>query len=627
MTQPPRSNARTRALAVLTAAATIAGGAALLGPGTSSASSHREAPYIATDPAVDNTDTYAFVSPDNPNTATLVANVFPFQDPAGGPNFYPFATDARYNINVDNNGDGVPDVTFRWTFKDVDNRGTADHGDKAKGSFIYNDGPVTSLTDKHLLFRQTYSVEAITNPTSNNPVTTTVATDVPVPPDNVGVGSIPDYIPLRQAAVQAGTVGAGPFSGTKVFAGQRKDSFFLDLRVFDLLYGGPNNKFGEVGYNHLNDKNVNTFAIQVPKTLLAGGGDVSANPVIGVWSTTERQSVRTLAATGSAPATSPTRSSDTVTPSGNWTQVSRLGSPLVNEVVVPANLKDYFNRSTPDTDHTVQPVVDKVTDPELPNLVNAVYGVPNPNGTPMGKGRPDLVAVFLTGISKKSYPPAGANLNGMDLNANNKGVPSEELRLNLSIPPSANPNRLGVLGGDVAGFPNGRRLGDDVVDIALKVVEGVLIPDQDPNVKAIVKTLGDGVDSGAPGLGAPHPGDYLINTFPYVGDPIPGSDVPNGATPVAFQQNYPSSGGSVFASLSRITPAIPGGFAQLYLVNADGSVRGLGTAQLNAAGTASNVLRVPSSPGRQITLNWRVFPKRGAAAQVNRGLPTKVTVR
>lgn len=627
MVQLPRTTARRRVLVVLTAAATVAGGAALLGPGTSSASSHREAPYISTDPAVDNTDTYAFVSPDNANTATLIANVSPFQDSAGGPNYYPFATDARYNINVDNNGDGVPDVTFRWTFKDVDNRGTTDHGDKAKGSFIYNDGAVTSLTDPHLLFRQTYSVEAITNPTSSAAATATVVTDAPVPPDNVGVGSIPDYVALRDQAVKAGTIGSGPFAGTKVYAGQRKDPFFLDLRVFDLLYGGPNNKFGETGFNHLDDKNVNTLAIQVPKALLAGGGDVTANPVVGVWATTERQSVRTLAATGAAPATSPTRSSDTVTPSGGWSQVSRLGNPLVNEVVVPANLKDYFNRSTPDSDHTVQPVVDKVTDPELPNLVNAVYGVPNPNGTAQGKNRPDLVAVFLTGISKKSYPPAGADLNGMDLNANNKGVPSEELRLNLSIPPAANPNRLGVLGGDVAGFPNGRRLGDDVVDIALKVVEGVLIPDQDPAIKAVVKTLGDGVDSGAPGLGAPHPGDYLINSFPYVGDPIPGSDVPNGATPVAFQQTYTSSNGSVYASLTRIAPPIPGGFAQLYLINADGSARGLGTAQLNAAGTASNVIRVPSTPGAKITLNWRVFPKRGSAAQVNRGLPTTVTVR
>lgn len=624
MARPPRTSARKRALAVLTAAATVAGGAALLGPGTSSASSHREAPYISTDPAVDNTDTYAFVSPDNPDTATLIANVSPFQDPAGGPNFYPFATDARYNINVDNNGDGVPDVTFRWTFKDIDKRGTTNHGDKAGGSFLYNDGPVTALDDPNLLFRQTYSVDAITNPTTPGAVTASIIADAPVPPNNVGVASMPDYVALRDAAVKAGTIGAGPFSGSKVYAGQRKDPFFLDLRVFDLLYGG---NLTETGFNHLADKSVNSIAIQIPKRLLAGGGNVTANPVVGIWATTERQSVRTLAATGAAPATSGTRSSDTVTPSGSWVQVSRLGNPLVNEVVVPANLKDYFNRSTPDTDRTVQPVVDKVTDPELPNLVNLLYKIPNPNGTPKGKGRPDLVATFLTGISKKSYPDAGVDLNGMDLNANNKGLPSEQLRLNLSIPPSANPNRLGVLGGDLAGFPNGRRLRDDVVDIALKVVEGVLIPDQDPAVKAAVKGLGDGVDSGAAGLGAAVPGDGILASFPYVADPTPGSDVPVGATPVSFQQNFTSSNGSVFASLSRISPAIPGGFAQLYLVNADGSVRGLGTAQLNAAGTDSNVLRVPSRPGQKLTLNWRVFPKRGSAAQLNRGLPTTVTVR
>ncbi|MDP9167463.1 MAG: DUF4331 domain-containing protein [Actinomycetota bacterium] len=623
MARPIRSTAARRALAIATAAAAVAGSSALLTPGTSLASSHREAPYISTDPAVDNTDTYAFVSPDAPGTATLIANVSPFQDPAGGPNYYPFATDARYNINIDNNGDGVPDVTFRWTFKDVDNRGTTAHGDKAGGTFLYNDGPIKTLTDAHLLFRQTYTLTQVVNPTSNSPVSTDILTDVPVPPDNIGIGSIPDYITLRDQAVQAGTVGSGTFAGVKAYAGQRKDPFFLDLRVFDLLYGG---NLKETGFNHLVDKSVNTMAIQVPFALLAGGGDPKANPVVGVWASTERQSVRTLAATGAAPATSATRSSDTVTASGNWSQVSRLGNPLVNEVVVPANLKDYFNRSTPDTDHTVQPVVDKVTDPELPNLVKLLYGIPNPNGTPKGAGRPDLFHTFLTGLSAKNYPDLGLNLNGMDLNANNVGVPSEELRLNLGIPASSNPNRLGAIGGDAAGFPNGRRLRDDVVDIALKVVEGVLIPDQDPALKATVKTLGDGVDNGANGLGGVFTGDGVLGAFPYVADPNPGSDIPIGATPVTFTQNFSSKNGVVSTNISNLSPAIPGGFAQLYRVNADGSLTGLAMSQLNAAGTATTVHMFNAPVGSKLTLNYRVFPPRTSSAQVNRGLPTTITV-
>lgn len=620
MTLSRRQSARSRAVAVLAAAATVAGGAALLGPGTSSASSHREAPYTATDPQVDNTDTYAFVSPDDPNTATLITNVIPFQDPAGGPNFYPFATDARYNINVDNNGDAVPDLTFRWTFKDDDRRGAAKHGDKVGGSFLYNDGVVDSLNDDNLLFRQTYTVQAITNPTSDTATTVTLVDNAPVPPANVGQASIPNYLPLRDEAVKAGTVGAGPFAGTKVFAGQRKDPFFLDLRVFDLLYGAPNNKFGEVGFNHISDKNVSSLAIQIPKSLLALNGSVANNPVVGVYATTERQTTRVLADTGAGPATSQTRSSDEVTTpdATKYSQVSRLGMPLVNEVVVPANLKDYFNRSLPTQDANL---LGKVQDPELPYLVEALYGVPNPNKTEKGANRPDLVSVFLTGVD-------GLNASTMNKDAAAASIkPSEMLRLNLGIEPASNPNRLGVVGGDTAGFPNGRRLNDDIVDIALQVVEGVLVPDQDAAVKTAVKGLGDGVNSAARGLGSGFVGDGLLPSFPYVGDPMPGSDVPDGATPVSFTQEVTSSNGTVRTQIRNISPAIPGGVVQLYRVNPDGSLTGFGTSQLNAAGTESIVRTFRAKPGSKITLNFRVFPKRGSAAQVNRGLPTTITVR
>ncbi len=616
MATPTGPSARKRAMVILTAAATVAGGAALLGPGVSSASSHREAPYISTDPSVDNTDTYAFVNPNDANMATLITNVSPLQDPAGGPTYFPFATDARYNINVDNNGDAVPDLTFRWLFKDVDKRGTVQHGNKGGASFLYADGPVTSLTDDNLLFRQTYTVQAIANPTSGTPVVTTLISDAPVPPNNVGIGTIPDYKTLTDQAVAAGKIGSGPYSGASVFAGQRKDPFFLDLRVFDLLYGGPANPLQFTGFNQVKDKNVNTLAISVPKSLLASAGSVADNPVIGVYATTDRHSTRTLQATGANPG-SPQVSSDNNV--NDWVQVSRLGSPLVNEVVVPAPFKDYFNRSTPDQDAKLQPVVDRVIDPELPYLVEGIYGIPNPNkASGTKKDRADLVQVFLTGVDK---------LNNINLNKANGNVPSEMLRLNLSIAPTAKPNNGGVLAGDNAGFPNGRRLADDVVDIALKVVEGALVPGVDPAVKTTVLSLGDGVDDSAQGLGAATQGTGNLSTFPFVADPLTGTDSPVGGTPVSFTQKVTSSGGKVSTQVTGITPAIPGGFVQLYRVNADGSLTGFGTSQLNAAGTASIVRNFTGTAGQQITLNFRVFPKRGSAALVNRGLPTTITIR
>ena len=611
MTRPSRSNARTRALAVLTAAATVAGGAALLGPGTSSASSHREAPYTSSDPNIDGTDLYAFNSPDGSDTTTLIANYIPFEDPAGGPNFFPFATDARYNINIDNNGDGVADTTFRWTFTNQDSRGTADHGDVGKGSFLYNDGPVKSLNDPHLLFKQSYKLEQIVDPTGTAPVTTTILDNVPVPPDNVGTASIPDYIPLSKAAVEAGKVGAGPFAGVQAFAGQRNDPFFLDLRVFDLLYGG---NLSETGFNSIKDKNIKTIAIKVPKALLAGGGDVKGNPVVGVWTTSERHGTRTLQATNTAPG-APAVSSDNS--ANDWVQVSRLGNPLVNEVVVPANLKDSFNRISPDVDHTLAPIANKVTDPELAHLIESIYKIPNPNKTPKGAGRPDLVSVFLTGIDGLNNPKT------MNKNGGNATL-AEELRLNLTTAPVAHPNRLGAVGGDTAGFPNGRRLSDDVVDVALQVVEGVLVPDQDPAVKAAVKGLGDGVNADSPSR---YSNDTSLPDFPYVAEPLAGSDNPVGTIPVLFQQNFTSSGGYVTTNVSRITPATPGGFVQLYRIDADGSAHGLGSMTLDKTGTTSTTKRFFVGSGKKITLNYRVFPQRGSASEFNRGVATTITVK
>ena len=503
-----RTTTRRRVLAVLAAAATTASGAALLGPGTSSASSHREAPYIGNDPAVDNTDTYAFVSPNNAGNVSLIANWSPFSEPAGGPNFFPWDPDAAYDINVDNNGDAKPDLVYRWTFNDVDKRGAG------AGTFLYANGPVTSNTDENLLFRQTYDLTLL----RPGKATATLIDNGVVAPSNVGKATIPEFAQLRKDATLPLQT---PSGAGKSYVGQADDPFALDLRIFDLLYGGD---LTEVGNDTLSGYNVNTVALEVPKAELVAGNDAVANPVIGVWSTTSRKKVRVFANTNAKPGTSPTDSSDTTKDRGQFVQVSRLGNPLVNEAVVPANLKDFFNRTTPDRDIVFLP---KVQDPEVPQLIEAIYKIPNPNkleGQTNDDKRNDLVGAFLTGFSKEAFAgttygglAAGvvnADLNDLNLNkvargADGKGtaVPAEYLRLNVNVPPSAVENRLGVIGGDLAGFPNGRRLNDDVVDIALQVLEGVLIRPAG-ETKDAVAGLGDGVDANDMPFTA---------TFPFIG--------------------------------------------------------------------------------------------------------------
>jgi hypothetical protein len=474
-------------------AATVYG----LGPAGANASSHREAPLVAADPAIDNTDVYAYDSPDRPGYVTLIANWIPFEEPNGGPTFYPFATDARYNLFIDNNGDAKPDVALRFTFHNIDNRGN--------NTFLYNNGPVTSIDDPNLLFRQTYTLEASFN---GGPFVTRLK-DAPVAPSRVGPASMPDYQTLRDQAV---TTLPG---GWKSFAGQADDPFFADLRIFDLLYGG---NLSEVGQDTLAGYNVNTIALQLPFKDVALNGDATRNPVIGVWSTTERQRIR-LAGGGSA---------------GDWVQVSRLGNPLVNEVIVPTGLKDAFNALSPDRDASIPTLVQRVTDPEVPKLINSIYGLPAP-ATP----RNDLSEIFLTGITTKAGGPIKADLNSQLNNADvnpNRFRPSEMLRLNLGVPVTAQPNRLGVLGGDLQGFPNGRRLTDDVVDIELQALEGAAQTGQ------LVQALaaGDRVD---------HNDNAFGTAFPYVALPnSEGVNVHNGVT----------GGGPAPAESASATPGAAG---------------------------------------------------------------------
>jgi hypothetical protein len=458
---------RRRAAIAVAAGCAIAASLYGLGPGGATASSHREAPLVAADPAIDNTDLYAFASPERPDYVTFIANWQPFSEPNGGPNFYPFATDARYNIHVDNNGDARPDATFEWTFRNIDKRGNS--------TFLYNNGPVTSLNDENLLFRQVYTLRSSFN---GGPFITRIK-DAPVAPSRVGPASMPDYQALRDGAVIDFP------GGWKGFAGQADDPFFLDLRVFDLLYGGD---LSEVGQDTLAGYNVNTIALQVPFTDVALKEDPERNPVIGVWTTTERRRIRV---TGGGS-------------SGSWVQVSRLGNPLVNEVVVPAGLKDAFNSIGPDEDAGIPAVVKRVTEPELPKLIEAIYGVPAPP-TP----RNDLVEIFLTGITTKANGPIKADLNSQLNNADvnpQRFRPSEMLRLNLGVPVTDTPERLGVLAQDLQGFPNGRRLTDDVVDIALQAVEGAAQSGQ------LVEALADGdrVDAND---------NEFSDTFPYVALP------------------------------------------------------------------------------------------------------------
>jgi hypothetical protein len=435
--------------------------AAGVGGNVASASSHREAPLIAGEPQHDNTDVYAFVSPNNHKTVTLIANWIPFEDPNGGPNFYPWATHTHYDINIDSNGDGRPDLTYRWQFHTFTKARDA-HG----GTFLYDNGPVTKLGDKNLLFKQRYSLTAIRGHHRK-----VLVKSAPVTPSDTGAASMPHYGKLRRQAITH-TKGGG-----KTVAAQSADPFFLDLRVFDLLYGG---NLGEAGQDTLAGYNVNYVALQVPKKKLALHGKAKKNPVIGVWSSTEAQSLK-------------------LTPGkekshGKFVQVSRLGNPLVNEVVVPSKLKDAFNSIPPYQDHTIKPVVNRVLHPEVPKLIQSIYGIKAPKGP-----RNDLAEIFLSGICKNKkvcfHSPVHANLNSQSLNKGGRNgkhfVPAEELRLNMGVPVTKHPNRLGVLGGDLQGFPNGRRLTDDVVDIELLALEGAA---RGKKVPAALKA-GDGVNA------------------------------------------------------------------------------------------------------------------------------------
>jgi hypothetical protein len=422
-------------LAAAVAVALVRGSA----PQAAKASSHREAPLISQDPAADNTDLYAFVSPDDPNTSadestkvTIIANYDPLEQPAGGPNFASFGDDVRYELKVDNTGDGAEDVTYRFRF----NTQT-----RNPNTFLYNTGPIDSLADADWNRPQTYSVTRITHAGA-----TVLGSGLTTPPVNVGPRSTPHYEDLAAAAVHS--LGGE----TKVFAGQRDDPFFVDLgSIFDLagLRPAPLNMLHDIplpnedGVDGVSGYNTHTIAIQVPIAKLTRNHTVPTaaddpNAVIGVYASASRRQVRIL------------RRDGTQNQLDGWVQVSRLGEPLINEVIIPLGQKDRWNASEPEDDSQF---ANRYLNPGIVGIANTLYDALDDAPT---TNRGDLVAVLLTGVP----------------GLNNTGTTKADLvRLNVAIPPAASPNRLGVLAGDFAGFPNGRRLSDDVVDIELRALE------------------------------------------------------------------------------------------------------------------------------------------------------------
>ena len=409
------------------------------------ASSHSEAPGTAKDRLADDTDLYAWVADDATNKVTIAGNWVPLLEPNGGPNFYGFDDEAFYYVNIDNVGDCLDHIRYQFKFTTTRLNG---------GTFLYNTGVVTSLNDPDLNVRQAYTLTRY-----DDGVPTVLITNAPVAPNFVGPASMPDYQSLAQAAIQQLP------DGTRVFVGPRDDPFFVDLgAVFDLLTirKVPGNK-GK-GVDGVAGFNVLSAVLQIPKTRLTRDGQVPGanNAVIGIYDSAERFSTRSVDANGN------------VMLSGSEIQVSRLGHPLVNEVVIPLQDKDRFNRTKPTGDGVFAPYV---VDPELARLFNLLYGLPIPT-TP----RNDLVTVFLSGIP------------GLNKPANPNQVLCEMLRLNMSIPPNSEPDRFGVIAGDNAGFPNGRRLFDDVVDIEERAVAGGYAFTPAFNA-APANQLGDGIDA------------------------------------------------------------------------------------------------------------------------------------
>ncbi len=494
----------------------------VLMPLVAAASSHREAPFITTAPKVDGTDFYLFNSYEAGRTGyvTMIASYQPFENPQGGPNYYTMDPNALYEISIDNSGSGKEALTFQFRFTTVDNGLTVKAGSKTIPVPLINLGPVTGAGSAVQNVVETYTVTLVRGDRrsgSAQAVTdaSTGSATFAKPLDNIGAKSTPDYAAYAANFVRPINI-PGCSAPGRVFVGQRRDGFVVNLgETFDLVnikypvtqLAPPGTNGRNLAPNSLAGYNVTSIALEVPASCLTTGAD----PVIGGWTTAslrqasvlnpQPQSAKSAASVG--PVSSPTGAT---VDGGAWSQVSRLGMPLVNELIIGLPDKDRFNASSPSGDAQF---ADYVTNPSLPVLLQTLFGsagVLAPNVYP----RTDLEAAFLTGIKGLNQPKAV--------------VPAEEIRLNTSTPvtPAASQNDLGVLGGDPAGFPNGRRPIDDVVDIELRVAMGALLTpfdggssDPDPASDAS-RQLGytDGAE--------PSPASYLT-AFPYLDTPLGGS--------------------------------------------------------------------------------------------------------
>ena len=483
-------------------------------------SSHREAPAISKDPVADSTDLYAFVSPEGDKTVTMIANYVPLQSPDGGPNFFEFGDDVLYAIYVDNDGDAKPDVTYQFRFQTkITNANT----------FLYNTGPITSLDSPSWNRKQFYSVTRIAKGER-----TELGVGLPCPPCNVGIRStpMPMYANLAKSAINDLDGGHG-----KVFAGQRQEGFYVDLgSIFDLgalrpfqgahLIPIPTSMAGINGTENLN---VHSVALKVPISDLTWDGSTPSNQsdpkaVIGVWTAAYRRQARIR--------NDSTEGGDGEdVESGPWVQVSRLGNPLINEVIVPMSKKDLWNSLPPSADSQFLTFVQH---PELAGLLPVLYPGVFPHLKDLNKdlnirgaSRDDLVAILMTGL------PSGIiggfqNFTGATI--------ADMLRLNMAIGPSSAPKILGIMGGDLAGFPNGRRVFDDVVTIELRAVAGLLYPLINP--KFVPDAAAGGIydvenpeDKTTPNTPpvsflSSTPTDLASIKFPYLNTPFSGFDVP-----------------------------------------------------------------------------------------------------
>ena len=484
--------------------------AALVAPLPAMASSHREAPMITQYPKMDGTDVYAFRSyePGRADYVTLIANYVPLQDPFGGPNYFSMDPDGLYEIHVDNNGDGQEDITFQFRFKYNLKNTTLPVGGKNVAIPLINSGPITDVNPPTLNASESYTVNVVRGARrqvqQNQVVNVTGgAGEFQKPVDNIGNKSLPDYAAYAAKHLY-NIVIPGCSTPGRMFVGQRKEGFGVNLgEIFDLVNIPAARVIGSRtgSANATAGKNITSLALEVPISCLTAAGE----PVIGVWSTSSLPRSRLV---GNSPLSR-------VVQDRNLTQVSRLGMPLVNELVIGLKDKDTWNESTPTGDGQF---ADYVTNPTLPVLLASLYsaaGVQAPNVYP----RTDLVAVFLTGVPNVNQPK--------------NVVPSEMIRLNTALPvtPKGSQNSLGAAlcfvngaltlgnpGCDPAGFPNGRRPGDDVVDIELRVAMGYLLPPGSGKPASANLPYTDGVlveDS------------QFDNAFPYLRTPLPGS--PNGA--------------------------------------------------------------------------------------------------